>query len=179
MHPPKSLSALTLVVLLFASTRSLPIGAGDSIPFITIAKGRKSEIRTLAQIVIHTPTEWRDLWRKHSTGLAGTALPLPEVDFSREMVIAVFAGEVRQLTRVSVLKVSREKDRLVVLVQIASSQPGPVPVEPGTSTPFHIIRLLQRSRLPVIFMQAKTPEKDICELGREYFLGCPRQAGAR
>ncbi len=83
----------------------------------------------------------------------------PPVDFFREMVIAVFAGEVSRFTRFSIVRISRE-NRLVVLVRIAEFQPGPVLTDPGTATTTHIVRL-PRADLPVVFIRVKTPEKDI------------------
>ncbi len=157
MASPESLITAVVGVLLLASPAAHAGGAGEPVLFTTIAEGSRSGIRTLTQVVIHTPTEWRDLWQKHSTGLAGAGVALPVVDFSRHMVVAVFAGEVTKGTRASILKILQEKNRLVVLVRITDAQPGPALAEPGTATPFHIVRI-HRSNLPVVFSAAKVPD---------------------
>jgi hypothetical protein len=53
----------------------------------TIDKGVESGIDSARQATARTPAEWAALWKAHAAGR-----PLPAVDFSREMVIAVFMG---------------------------------------------------------------------------------------
>ena len=154
---------IALVLMLIPFTVSAAGAAEQAIPFKTVATGNASGIRTESQVVIRTSSAWRALWQKHAAGQPRSAMPV--VDFSRDMVVAVFAGEVSQFTRVSILRVSRETKRLSVLVGIAEFQPGPVPTEPGTATPFHIIRLA-RSSVPVVFVQAQVPEKNLYQPGR-------------
>jgi hypothetical protein len=53
----------------------------------TIAKGDTSEIDMPRQAVVRSAAEWSALWKAHNP-----AAPLPAVDFTREMVVAVFLG---------------------------------------------------------------------------------------
>jgi protease stability complex PrcB-like protein len=53
----------------------------------TIARGAHSNVDGPRQAVVRTPAEWTALWRAHDYDT-----PAPAVDFSREMVVAVFMG---------------------------------------------------------------------------------------
>jgi hypothetical protein len=53
----------------------------------TVDKGDISNIDEATQVLVRTPEEWAALWRRHAP-----QRPLPPVDFSREMVAAVFMG---------------------------------------------------------------------------------------
>ncbi len=152
MAPMRSLVVIVILAA-FASTQTT--WATQPLSFTTIAIGSQSGIRIRTEVVIHTPSEWQILWQKHVAGLP-QAPARPAVDFSRDMVIAVFAGEVPTHTRASIQTMAYQKDRLAVFVRIADLQPGPVLVDPGTDTPFHIVRL-PRSTLPVIFIPARIP----------------------
>ncbi len=145
-----------VIMLLPALACSQTAWATQPVPFTTIALGSQSGIRTRSEVVIRTPSEWQTLWQKHMAGLP-QAPARPAVDFSRDMVIAVFAGEVPAHTRVSIQTMTYQKDRLAVFVRIADLQPGPALADPGTDTPFHIVRL-SRSPLPVIFIPARIPD---------------------
>ncbi len=149
---------LPLTIILLVTSTGAPV---LSIPFKTIAMGEDSGIRTPIQVVVRTPAAWRALWQKHTSGQPQSALPT--IDFSRDMVVAVFAGDVPPFTRASILRISREGSRLTALVRIAQARPGPVPTEPGNVTPYHIVRL-PRSGLPVVFVRG--PDKEVFEPGR-------------
>lgn len=52
--------------------------------------GLDTGIRCRRFVVVRDQAQWSSLWAEHS---AGAARPAPAVDFSREMVVAVFLGE--------------------------------------------------------------------------------------
>jgi len=143
--------------LLLVLTGSLVAVAEESVVFSAIAYGTQSGIRSPLQSVIRTDAQWRALWRKHVAG-SPQGVATPVVDFSRDMVIGVFAGEFSEFTRVSIVRISREANQLVVMVKIGAFDPGPVP-EGAPVRPFYIIRLAQ-SKLPIVFMQFRGPQKD-------------------
>jgi hypothetical protein len=154
----KSTIAITIAVVFSVSTGSVASPAEQLIPFTTVAAGTKSGIRTRTLVAIRNRIEWSDLWQKHTAGARGPGAALPAIDFTEQMVIALFAGDVDPETRATVIRVVQKGQRLLVLYQIANLQPGPAPLDPATSTPFHIIRF-SRSPLPVIFIPAT--ERDI------------------
>jgi len=53
----------------------------------TIAKGDQSNIDDAKQVLVRTEAEWTKLWNQHAPDH-----PKPAVDFSKEMVVAVFMG---------------------------------------------------------------------------------------
>ena len=54
----------------------------------TVSRGGNSRIDTPRTAVARSDAEWTALWKDH----AGDAAKRPPVDFSREMVVAVFMG---------------------------------------------------------------------------------------
>lgn len=127
----------------------------DTIIFTTLVFGDQSGIRTRMEVVVRTPTEWQTLWKEHMAGLPRTVAS-PVVDFSREMIIGIFAGEVLSPAHVSVEKIVRQEGQLVVRYQVGDLQPGPPELDTRMITPFQILRLA-RSTLPVVFIPAKKP----------------------
>lgn len=61
------------------------------IPMQTIDKGVSSGITRCYQTVIRNQREWQSLWRAHNRYQLSVR-SAPEVDFSRNMLIAIFAG---------------------------------------------------------------------------------------
>ncbi len=106
-------------------------------------------------------SEWGEIWRKHTAGIR-TPVPFPTVDFSRNMVIAIFFGKVPIGWRTAILDIVEESNRLVVLVQMIGP-PGPESEDIPQITPFHIVQV-PRSPLPVVFARAKIP--DLYQPGR-------------
>jgi hypothetical protein len=53
----------------------------------TIEKGDQSNVDDAKQVLVRTDAEWTKLWTQHSPDR-----PRPSVDFSKEMVVAVFMG---------------------------------------------------------------------------------------
>jgi hypothetical protein len=53
----------------------------------TIAKGDQSNVDDAKQVLVRTEAEWTRLWNQHAPDQ-----PKPSVDFSKEMVVAVFMG---------------------------------------------------------------------------------------
>ncbi len=146
---------LVLAVLVLVFVFPTIALADQIVTFSTIASGTRSGVHAQMQVVIRTPTEWNVLWQKHSAGLPSTS-GIPKVDFSRDMVIAVFAGDAPVATRVSIVRILQQQSQLMVLVRIGEMQPGPTQTEPAGGSPFQVVRLA-RSTLPVIFLPAKTP----------------------
>ena len=56
-------------------------------PLRTVGKGPMSAIEQPRQVTVRSAAEWGALWKENGAGA-----PLPAVDFSREMVVGVFAG---------------------------------------------------------------------------------------
>jgi PrcB C-terminal len=62
------------------------------IPFTTIAQGISSGHQTADHLIIGTVEQWEQLWQEHTSDVI---LPpeVPQIDFSENLVIALFCGE--------------------------------------------------------------------------------------
>lgn len=103
---------------------------------VTVAQGVMSSIEEPRQIVVRTTTEWRALWKEHDA-----QGEIPDVDFSRSMVVAVFVG-----TRptagfaVEIAAVKSEGGRAVV--EYRERRPARDALTAQILTmPFHMVRL--------------------------------------
>jgi hypothetical protein len=123
------IDVLVLGVLAFAAALQ-----GAAVPMRTLDKGFESQIEQALQTTVRTADEWSKLWARH----AGQR-PRPEVDFSREMVIAVFAGS--RATAgfgIEIVSVQEESGGLVVRFREKRPRRGAVTAQVITS-PFEII----------------------------------------
>ncbi len=66
--------------------------AFDSLPFETLAIGTQSGCTRAAKMVITDEAEWRRVWGIHTLGLP-EAPAVPNIDFSRQVVVALLVGE--------------------------------------------------------------------------------------
>jgi hypothetical protein len=122
--------ALLLVASVFSiGTESAPM------EFTTLARGATSQIEAPRTVVVRTATEWAVLWKQH----AGDGKP-PAVQFTRSMVIGVFAGT--RPTAGYAVEISQIETRDGgLLVTYRERQPGPDDmVTQALTAPFHIVR---------------------------------------
>ncbi len=122
---------------------------GAPVQFETIATGRQTRVREAAQRVIRDQAAWVALWKRH----AGTDA-VPAVDFAREMVIAIFAGESQVPRTLSVRSITRNASGLAVSYTLGDARPIIDTDGLPRSNAFTIVRL-QASPLPVRFIQVK------------------------
>ncbi len=66
---------------------ALWLQAASAVPVRTIAAGARSDIASARQVIVRSPAEWTALWQEHADSRTR-----PEVDFSRDMVAAIFLG---------------------------------------------------------------------------------------
>lgn len=122
---------------------------GQPVRFFTIARGTQTGIRHPLQVVIRSASEWVELWSRH-TAITIPPPPVPEIDFSHEMVIGVLTGERRSGGYdIKILEVWRQADRLLVLYRETTPPTGTFTTQALTH-PYHLIRT-ERSDLNVIF----------------------------
>jgi hypothetical protein len=116
----------------------------------TLDRGAQSNIDSARQAVAHTAAEFAAIWKAHNYDK-----PAPAVDFSREMVVAVFMGS-RPTGGFSVEIVSAtERDgQLVVTYRERLPQPDAITAQVLTS-PYHIAAI-PKSEKPVRFEKGKS-----------------------
>ncbi|MEP0767602.1 MAG: protease complex subunit PrcB family protein [Fimbriimonadia bacterium] len=61
-------------------------------PAELLTSGTHSAITQREYHVVRSETEWVALWKRHRANVVGGEEPPPKVDFSKHMVVAVFAG---------------------------------------------------------------------------------------
>lgn len=115
-----------LLALLLAQA---PVGA----PMRTIDKGALSNADEALNTVARTAGEWTALWKKHDYDK-----PAPPVDWSKEMVVAVFMGS-RPSAGYAVEIVAAEERGGELVVKYRATRPAPGTVSAQILTaPYHI-----------------------------------------
>ncbi len=123
-----------MIPLLFAAAMVQP-----AVPFTTLDRGALSAIEQPRQVVVRSQGEWDTLWKAHAPGR-----PEPKVDFTRQMVVGVFAG-----TRptagydVTITGIRVEGDGLTVACTM--SEPGKdMLVAQVITAPYHLVTTERR-----------------------------------
>ncbi|MGH9158891.1 MAG: VWA domain-containing protein [Vicinamibacteraceae bacterium] len=113
-------------------------GEKDAVAFANFAFGPSSNRTKPEQIVIRSQAEWEKVWES-----LPTKKPLPQVDFEKEMLVAVFLG--RRSTggySVRVDSVRREGPGIVVAYREVAPASGAVRTQQLT-TPFVVARIVK------------------------------------
>ena len=130
----------------------------DSIPIRSIARGGFSGIQEPKQEVITDRKIWEQFWSKHSR-LMKPATALPEVDFTKEMVIAVTMGTKRTGGyAVEVVSVEAIDKKLKITVKQSSPPPGAMTIQALTA-PFHFVAVPRSGLKPEFVVEAKPASK--------------------
>src|SRR5262245_35790098 len=140
------------VLLLLASCTACAAVAAP-VPFSTLAKGLASGVGQPTQVVVRTENDWAALWSRHmGTQIAPSP---PPVDFSRDMVVALFMGE--RPTGGYAIEVTRiERTDSGLSVHYQTTRPDPAAMQPQALTqPLHLVAL-PRTDDPVTFV-AESP----------------------
>ena len=125
----------------------------DRVSFKTIAKGVRSGIREPSQVAIRSQSEWQKLWREH-TSPSAAPVPLPAVDFDKEIVAAVFLGEKPTGGYgVEIFAAEVTDSSLTIFVKETSPTPGAILTQ-GFNQPFHIVRIETHGIESVSFRRA-------------------------
>ncbi|MCS7167884.1 MAG: protease complex subunit PrcB family protein [Gemmatales bacterium] len=133
--------------------------AQDQFKIVKEWKGGFSGVDKPAQVVIRDAKTWADWWDKvHSRVIPKPELP--EVDFTKHMVVAVFMG-MRSTggyaIRITDVRWDKAKDKLQILVQEISPAPGAI-VTQALTQPYHIV-VIPRTEKTVEFILEKITGK--------------------
>ncbi len=105
------------------------------VPFTELAHGMHSTVTTRTNYLITSPSELLALW-----AIIDAPNQPPTVDFARNDVIAVFAGD--EPTAGYDIKVSQVKDSQSRMVTVLLTKPGANCLSPHTATsPYQVIEL--------------------------------------
>jgi hypothetical protein len=117
--------------------------------FSTIERGSASGITRSTTLAIKSEDEWHRIWAQHVSVRAPMPSP-PQIDFSREMVIAVFAGE-RTTGGFTVEVTAIEHSTGAIRVTYRESGPPPDSLLAQAITqPYHIVTTPRLER-PIVF----------------------------
>jgi len=128
---------------------------GTDVPLVTLAKGALSAIAERRLIAVRNQLEWQELWRAHQGG-GQSGAPLPPVDFEKDMVLAMFAGEKGMAGHaIEIRKLEAAPGELRVFYAETRPPPGAMVAQMVTQ-PYHIARS-QRFDGPVTFTPLTQP----------------------
>lgn len=140
-----------ILPLLFTATAVLgvlsPVKSADE-PMRVVVQGNQSGIQKPAREIVQSQEAWEKLWKSHRSNIKGGDAAPPKVDWTKEMVVAVFMGaRPTGGYAVRVQGVAAEKGKLVVTV--AERKPGPNDiVTQAFTSPFAMVAVA-RSDKPV------------------------------
>ena len=131
-------------------TASTPAAGQTDVHFRPLASGVQSTITTRTNFVIRSDSELRELWKLLDT----SDLP-PTIDFTRNIVVAVFAGE--KETADHAIAVTRVVDFASErLVTITLTKPGGTCVLPPQATAPYQVLELSKTTLPLTHIDTVT-----------------------
>ena len=114
----------------------------------TIEKGDQSNIDAAKQALVRTEAEWTRLWQQHNPDR-----PRPKVDFSKEMVVAVFMGS-RPNAGFSTTITSAMAANGALVVRYTETMPGAGGVSAQILTfPYHIVAIAKADVKDVKFQK--------------------------
>lgn len=119
------------------------------VPFETIEQGTISGVARALETVVKDEASWSALWKEHAS-IFDPPPPQPQIDFAKEMVIAVFAGE-QPTGGYTATIIAVEELEGGLKVHYTVEVPGPeCVVEQLFTQPFHMVRLARKEGV-VIF----------------------------
>ena len=148
-----------LVVALFGGYKDSTLAATtpEAIEFRSVVRGGFSGISEAKECAITNASEWAKLWTLHRPN-PRVESKLPEIDFTKEMVVCVAAG--RQRTggySVEIVKVQSHEGVIQIFTKRTAPRKGSI-VTLALSAPFHFVAL-PRSDLKVEFREAEEAPK--------------------
>jgi hypothetical protein len=114
----------------------------------TIEKGDQSNVDEAKQVLVRTDAEWTRLWQQHNPDR-----PRPKVDFSKDMVVAVFMGS-RPNAGFSTTITSAMAANGALVVRYTETTPGAGRVSAQILTfPYHIVAIAKSDVKDVKFQK--------------------------
>jgi hypothetical protein len=134
---PRTLSFLLAAVALIAVTacHSTPSGSDG---FRTVAIGYETGLVDGPLRIARNEREWGDLWREH-TSTQVPAPPAPMIDFSKELVVCVLAGQ-KPTAGYGIEVVDADFDGKAMVLGVRETKPAADAIVPQVVTrPYHMI----------------------------------------
>ncbi len=127
--------------------------------FTVVAEGANSGYPDRNEYVIRDAEEWRELWSKVVRNRMPPPEP-PEVDFSEQMILAVFQGEKPTGGYgISITDVKQTENIVEVLVQERTPKPTDMVITALTQ-PYHIVKTERTDKEVRFIREADEPDKE-------------------
>lgn len=111
------------------------------VTFHTIAKGYRSSLHSMMEVVARNQSEWNLLWRNHSS-VNAISLPPPVIDFDKEIVVGIFLGDKPTGGYdVAIIRAEQSNGDLVISFREKSPSKGAM-VTQSLTQPFHMVRVI-------------------------------------
>lgn len=136
---PLSIAACLAFLLTYA------LAQGDSICFLTVLKRADSGFSQAQNLVINDPAEWQSVWEKVFAN-TNPKPPLPEIDFTRRTIIAVFQGPQPTTGYAISIEGLVETEALLEVTAKAFSAERCV-VSPKVTSPLHIVEIEKTNKV--------------------------------
>ena len=128
---------MKLLAILFVSLACVAAATAAQVGkpgFTTIAKGDASGQQLGKQVTVRSAAEWKALWKEHAP-----TEKLPEVDFTKNMVVGIFLGSKPSAGHsVEIVNVRTQENALIV--EYVQTQPAKGTIAAQILTePFHLV----------------------------------------
>jgi hypothetical protein len=131
---------LMLLLAAWLQAGAPPAHPGHPPMLRTIDKGAASNVDDAKTAVVRDAAAWKALWQRHASDRE-----LPAVDFSKEMVVAVFLGSRTTSGYDVAIQGTRVDDGKLVVDYRESSPPRDAMTAQVITAPFHIAAVPARS----------------------------------
>ena len=140
----RPISPTRLLLFLLLSVRPLPsaecAGPGKPLQLHSVVRGVIGNLNEKSERVVRDDGEWKALWKRLGLPLNPAPGP-PAIDFGKDMVVAVVAGEGRGVVEIEIVRVEQRPGCLLVTV---SERGVPKKMSAGQFArfhPFHFVRI--------------------------------------
>jgi hypothetical protein len=141
--------ATMMTPVLIGGVTGVPAADSRTVSFVNIDKGSRSGVEVRADQVIRNKSDWQRLW----TQVYSVFEPAPsvqKVNFSKEMVLAVFQGEQTSGGfSIEVTNITETKRSIIVTVKEIAPSPDDA-VSSGHTQPYHLVKM-KKSNKEVVF----------------------------
>lgn len=147
-QPASRVSGLALAVFILLASCAAQDRA-TTVPFDTLARGTSSGITEARRDTIRDGNAFAALWQRHAAAFSPPPA-LPAVDFTRDMVIAVWLGQRPTGGHaIEIVRLVETPENLRVETERRTPPPGAL-VTQALTQPFHLIRA-RATHKPVTF----------------------------
>ena len=145
---------MLLFVIFIAGCTTEVVETDQAITFRVLSKGQTSGLTQQKYLVLNDVRELIQLWQIHTSV---NPAPIPRVNFTNDMVIAVFMGEQRTGGYAIFIENIIEREKVVdVIVSQVRPKPGSSRIMMITQP--HMIVAMPRSKKPVAFRFMDNPQ---------------------